>query len=72
MQEDTLPSPHIGRQGHALRRMVAQAISYIQINAANQLDGKHSAAGDLTRFFQAAITALAPFVRTSDADDTEA
>lgn len=70
MQEFTLPSPGIGGKGHHLRRIAAQAISYIEVNAPAYtggagLTGKHPAADELEAFFLACAAAVTPFKQTS-------
>lgn len=56
MREDQLPSPGIINGGARLRREVANAISYIQVNA--RADGLHSEAHKLQAFLAAASTEL--------------
>jgi hypothetical protein len=67
MIETSLPSPNIGGKGHHLRRIAAQAISYIEMNAPNYtgavgVAGRHPSADELKAFFDACSTAVAPFV----------
>jgi hypothetical protein len=59
MREDELPSPGLINGGARLRREVANAISYIQVNA--RADGLHSEAHRLVAFMTAASAALADF-----------
>ena len=56
MREDELPSPGLINGGARLRREVANAISYIQVNA--RVDGLHSEAHRLQAFLAAASTGL--------------
>lgn len=56
MREDELPSPGLINGGARLRREVANAISYIQVNA--RVDGLHSEAHRLKEFLAAASTEL--------------
>lgn len=57
MRTEDLPSPRIGQRGHLLRTACVQAISQMQISAANYPLGKHPAAADLSAFFAAAEAA---------------
>lgn len=70
MQEFTLPSPNIGGKGHHLRRIAAQAISYIETSApaytgAVGVAGKHPSADELEAFFLACAAAVTPFKLTA-------
>lgn len=56
MREDQLPSPGLINHGARLRREVANAISYIQVNVRS--DGLHSEAHRLADFFTTAATEL--------------
>ncbi|ALF01685.1 hypothetical protein CPT_Percy51 [Caulobacter phage Percy] len=67
MQEYSLPSPGIGGKSHHLRRIAANAISYIESNAPNYASGKHPSAKDLSDFFTACATAIASYVNVADA-----
>ncbi|WCA46300.1 hypothetical protein [Caulobacter phage ERS] len=62
MQEFSLPSPGIGGKSHHLRRIAAQAISYIESNGPAYTNGKHPSAYDLKVFFDACSTAVAGYV----------
>lgn len=59
MREDELPSPGLINGGARLRREVANAISYIQVNV--RQDGLHSEAHRMKAFLAAASTALDSF-----------
>ncbi len=66
MRESDLPSPMIGGKGHHLRRITAQSISSLQVNAA-AYGGKHPAAVTLAAFLTAslgAVNALMPVAPT--------
>lgn len=68
MREFDLPSPNIGGKGHHLRRIAAQAISYIQVNAP-AFGGTHPHASDLRAFFSACANAVIPYDATPAAED---
>lgn len=63
MREFDLPSPNIGGKGHHLRRIAAQAISYLQVNAP-AYGGTHPNANPLRAFFSACADACAPYDTT--------
>lgn len=67
MQEFSLPSPGIGGKSHHLRRIAAQAISYIESNAPNYDGAIHPSAKDLYDFFTACAVAVSPYVSEGDA-----
>lgn len=56
MRETDLPTPGIGGKGYHLRRILAQGISSIQVNA--YANGKHPAAVTLSAFLADAKTAV--------------
>lgn len=68
MREDQLPSPGIGGKSHHLRRMAAQAISFIEVVAPAYPSGKHPQADELKKFFDACSTAVAGFVEAAPVD----
>lgn len=59
MREDQLPSPGIINGGARLRREMANAVSYIQVNA--RADGLHSEAHKLQAFLAAVSSELDDF-----------
>lgn len=59
MREDQLPSPGVVNGGARLRREVANAISYIQVNVRS--DGLHSEAHRMITFLDAAKAELLGF-----------
>lgn len=63
MREIDLPSPNIGGKGHHLRRIAAQAISYIQVQAPAR-GGTHPSATTLRAFFSECANALTAFDAT--------
>jgi hypothetical protein len=70
MIDTSLPYPNIGGKGHHLRRIAAQAISYIEINAANYtgavgVAGRHPAADELKAFFDACSAAVTAYVQSA-------
>lgn len=69
MREFDLPTPGIGGKGHHLRRIAAQAISQIQVNAQGRAGTKHPLATDLRRFFSACADALITFDATAGAEN---
>lgn len=59
MREDQLPSPGLINGGARLRREIANAVSYIEVNV--RADGLHSEAHRMAAFLDAAKAAIAGF-----------
>jgi len=54
LRETDLPSPNIGSRGYHLRRVMAQAISQLEIAAEHYPNGEHPSAQAFTDFLNAA------------------
>jgi hypothetical protein len=59
MRDDQLPSPGLVTNGNHLRRVVANVLSYIEVN--KRPDGTHPEADNLKTFFDAASTEAAKY-----------
>ncbi len=62
MRDDQLPSPGIINDSIQLRRIVARAVSGVEVQASRAATGKADQAATLVAFFQAAIAAIEPYV----------
>lgn len=69
MREFDLPSPNIGSKGYHLRRVAANAVSYIQVNA-KAFGGTHPNATALRAFFSACADSLIPYDATPASENS--
>lgn len=70
MREDELPSPGLINGGAHLRRQMAYAISYLEVN--KRPDGTHPEAENLAAFLTAALTEAQKYDETTPANTVNA
>ena len=77
MKETDLPAPGVGSKSYHLRRIAANAISYLQVVATKYPGGSHPGAAQLAAFFQecadaaAALGLTTPVMTITTAGDAE-